>query len=162
MEALKEKIEKWLEPKLDELGCFPVDIRLLNGGTRIEVYIDDDEGVKISTCEQVSRYLQFMLDNEEGTPENYTLDVSSPGMENPFKVVRQYTKNIGKTVEVLLQNGEKKEGILKEVHEKDIIISVQKEIQKNLKPGQKPKYGEVKEETIAFTDIKSAKKKISF
>jgi ribosome maturation factor RimP len=154
--ANREKITELLGPKLSELGCFLVDIRINPSINKYEVFIDSDEGVTIEACEKLSRYLQFCMDNDTSFPQNYTLDVSSPGMDNPFKVMRQYTKNIGKEVEVLLNNGLKKEGILLEVTESDLKLAVHHPPKKK---GMKP---EVTEELFVFEDIKSTKNKISF
>ena len=93
MEKLSEKIAVWVAPKLEELDCFLVDIKINPAGSKIEVYIDRDTGLQIEMCEQVSRFLELHLDNEPGVPPKYILEVSSPGMDNPFKVERQYLKN---------------------------------------------------------------------
>lgn len=156
MEKLSEKIAVWVAPKLEELDCFLVDIKINPAGSKIEVYIDRDAGLQIETCEQVSRFLELHLDNEAGVPPKYILEVSSPGMDNPFKVERQYLKNIGKTVEVLLTNGVKIEGMLEQYQPDALVL---KQTIPPAKKGQAPTY---KEATINMNDIKYTKKKISF
>lgn len=157
MEGLKNRIEQWLEPELEEMNCYLVDVRVLNNGSKVEVYIDNkDNPVTIGECEKVSRFLGLYLDNDTSITGKYTLDVSSPGMENPFKVPLQYQKNRGRMVEVALQNGEKKEGVLKDADEEKIVIDVQ------LPPKKKHLKPEAVTEEILFSDIKTVKKKVTF
>jgi ribosome maturation factor RimP len=153
---LKQKITDLLIPKLESLDSFLVDIKLINGGSKIEVYIDNDAGIQIKTCEEVSRYIEVYLDNDKEVPEKYVLDVSSPGMENPFKVKRQYIKNIGKTVEVLLNDGTKVEGILTQFTDEDMVLQIHHTPPKK---GMKPT---IEEKKYQNNTIKSTKKKISF
>jgi len=147
----REKIIEIVTPKLEEMGCFLVDVRINPAINKYEVFIDSDTGVTIETCEKVSRHIEFILDNDTAVPPKYALDVSSPGMDNPFKVMRQYRKNIGKKVEVLLNSGIKKEGILQEVNDAGLKLQV---FHQPPKKGIKP---EVTEETLNFTDIKSTR-----
>jgi ribosome maturation factor RimP len=157
MESLQAKIEQWLQPKLGEMNCYLVDVRVMNGGKKIEVYIDNNNRpVTIAECEAASRFLEFYLDNDGSVMRNYNLEVSSPGMENPFKVPQQYEKNKGRWVEVLLLNGIKKEGILKHTNENGIAIEMQHPPKKkNMQP-------ETETLEITFTEIKTVKKKITF
>ncbi|MFN3940591.1 MAG: ribosome maturation factor RimP, partial [Chitinophagales bacterium] len=132
------------------------DIRHNPSAEKFEVFIDTDSGVTINQCEQVSRYLQFLMENDAAFSDGFALDVSSPGMENPFKVERQYLKNIGKTVEVLLQNGAKKEGVLT-AFEADKLF-----LQMIIPPKKKGMQPEFSNEVIHLSEIKSTKKKIAF
>ncbi|MBP7400354.1 MAG: hypothetical protein KA954_12250 [Chitinophagales bacterium] len=156
MDVLKEKIQEWLAPKLEELDCFLVDIRHNPSNGKFEIFMDTDAGVTISACEQVSRYLNFYMENDPAFGDNYMLDVSSPGMENPFKVERQYLKNIGKTVELVLHSGVKKEGILKQYDGEKLTLQIALPVKVK---GKKP---ELVEEEFTLEEIKSTKKKISF
>ena len=83
----------------------------------------------------------------------FSLEVSSPGLDEPLKLNRQYKKNIGRFVEVLLNDTTKKEGKLLEATEDGIIIEYE------LGKGKKK---EIKQETILFTDIKHTKIQIKF
>ena len=152
----REIIEAWLAPRLDEMGCFLVDIRINPSINKYEIFIDSPTGVTIDQCMVISRYVEFQMDNDPGFPEKYSLDVSSPGMENPFKVQQQFDKNIGKTVEVVLLNGIKKEGMLKKADGKVLHLEVHHPPKKK---GMKP---EIELETYGFEEIKSVKKKIIF
>jgi len=156
MQTLNEQIAEWAFPKLEELGCFLVDVISKPSANKIEVYIDHNDGLKIEMCEKVSRHLEFYLDTAEGVPASYNLEVSSPGMDNPFKVEQQYLKSIGKNVEVLFQDGVKKEGLLKDYNSKEITLEVFLPVKKK---GQAPKSVT---EVIDLNTIKYTKKKISF
>lgn len=152
----REQIEQWLGPKLEELGCFLVDIRINPSSAKYEVYIDTPTGVTIEQCEKVSRFLNFQMENDNQFPEKYTLDVSSPGMDNPFRVQQQYDKNIGKTVEVVLLSGIKKEGMLKKADGFVLHLEI------HHPPKKKGMPPVIELETFDFAEIKSVKKKIIF
>lgn len=156
MDILKEKIQEWLLPKLEEMGGFLVDIRHNPSNSKFEVFIDTDTGVTINQCEEVSRYLQFYMEADAAFGNNYLLDISSPGMENPFRVERQYLKNIGKTVEVVLHSGIKKEGLLEQYDAEKLTLQIALPAKTK---GAKP---EIVSQEILLNDIKSTKQKISF
>ncbi len=156
MLALNTQIEEWVQPKLDELGCFLVQVVSKPSGSKIEVFIDHPEGLQIEMCEKVSRHLEFYLDTADEVPKNYNLEVSSPGMDNPLLVEKQFIKNLGRNVEVLMSDGLKKEGVLKQYGGGNLTLEIWPEPKKK---GQKP---EPVAETIALDKIKYTKKKISF
>ncbi len=120
--------------------------------TRISVFIDHDERLKIEDCAKVSRYLEEYLDSELPLGEKYTLEVSSPGMFNPMKLVRQYKKRIGSSFELTLKEGKSFKAKLKEV-EGDFLIFEKEGTKKN------PIKEEIK---IELDDIKKAKLKFDF
>jgi ribosome maturation factor RimP len=76
------------------LDCFVVDVVL--SGRKIEIYIDSDEGVDFQKCKKLSRFLEAYLDESEEFSDNYVLEVSSPGLDRPLLMPRQYKKNIGR------------------------------------------------------------------
>lgn len=91
----------------------------------ITVEIDNDEGVDIDTCVELSRYLEAHLDRDT---EDYELEVGSAGITSPFKVLRQYLKNKGNEVEMLLKSGIKLTGILDDADEKGAVILLEKQV----------------------------------
>ncbi len=166
MESLAERVVEWLEPKLVELNAFLVSVRQNQAQHRIEVFLDRDSGhpgIDIETCAEVSRYLQFHLDQTEGIPKQYTLEVSSPGMDNPFKVFRQYQKYRGSRVEVLLNDGRKLDGILVDTDEKGISLDKFLPPPIPVSPAKKklvpPQTERVR---IDFNEIKTTKRKFEF
>lgn len=104
----KDLIEKLVNEKLAETDSFLVNLSV-SPDNKITVHIDNDAGLPISECVNLSRHIEAHLNRDE---EDYELQVSSPGLDNPLRMFRQYRKNIGRPVEVLLADGKKIEGKL--------------------------------------------------
>ena len=68
------------------------------------VLVDGDQGIGIDDCAAISRHLSKSLDDSAFIDDNYTLEVSTPGIDHPLKLKRQYTKNIGRNLTVKLQD----------------------------------------------------------
>lgn len=120
---LKEKIYTLIEPLLQEdPSYFLVHIKVKPGHI-IKVYIDGDEGLPIKQCTSFNRRLYKAIEEVGWFPEgDFALEVSSPGVDEPLLLKRQYIKNIGRKVEVVLNDETKKEGVLKAVNEETILI----------------------------------------
>jgi ribosome maturation factor RimP len=118
-----QQIEKLISQLLaEETEYFLVSIRI-KPTNNIKVYLDGDKGLAIDKCVSFNRKLYKMIEEEGHYPEGeFSLEVSSPGIDEPLKMHRQYAKNIGRDVEVLFADGSKKEGKLLQVAEADIII----------------------------------------
>lgn len=157
-ESIKEKINSWLEAKLNELGAFLVDLKYNPASGRIQVFVESDKGIDIDTCATISRFLEFHLDHDETVNPKYILEVSSPGSDTPFKLKRQYLRHIGSEIEVLLEDGSRKEGVLKEVSEDN--IKLEELLPKKGKNKALPRESKVVE--IPFTALREAKRKIIF
>ena len=90
----------------------------------IKVYIDGDKGISIEKCVYFNRLLYKKIDEAGMFPEgDFSLEVSSPGLDKPLKLHRQYLKNIGRNIEVTFNDGSKKEGKLLQATNEDIILS---------------------------------------
>ncbi|MGF7231777.1 ribosome maturation factor [Arachidicoccus sp.] len=88
-----------------------------------KIYIDGDKGITIDKCIKINRALYKKIEEQELYPEgDFSLEVSSPGIDEPLANLRQYKKNIGRKVEVLFNDEAKKEGQLLEVSEMGITI----------------------------------------
>ncbi len=148
---LQQRITELLEEKLEGTDCFVVDIKI-SATQKIQVALDADSGLTIDTCSKISRFLEKRLEAEGLVGEKYLLEVSSPGLDQPLKQFRQYQKNIGREIDVLLHNGSQLEGTLLEADENALLIN--KVV--NKKPVKK------KETSIAFRDINRTKVKITF
>ncbi|MFL9481971.1 ribosome assembly cofactor RimP [Chitinophagaceae bacterium LWZ2-11] len=118
-----KQIEEHLQALLaEEPEYFLVFIKI-KPTNNIKVYIDGDKGVPIAKCVYFNRKLYKFIEEAGFYPEgDFSLEVSSPGIDEPLKLHRQYVKNIGREVEVIFNDGSKKEGKLLEVAEADIII----------------------------------------
>ncbi len=154
------RIAELLEEKFssDEAykDCFTVEIEL-KPVNRLNVFIDADSGISFDKCQHISRYLESFIDAKGWLGEKYVLEVSSPGLSRPLKFLRQYHKNIGRTLNVSLIDKTQQTGILKAVDEQQIVLEqtvIEKEGKKKV---------EVKVDTpIPFTQIDKALVKIVF
>lgn len=151
----KQMVIQLAEEKLASSGNYLVDVEIQPGNVII-VEIDNDEAVCIDDCVELSRFIEEHLDRDS---EDFELEVGSAGITSPFKILRQYQKNIGKEVEVLLASGMKLTGILKSVDENGIVLTVEKQVKPE---GAKRKI--TVEEDLAYTynEIKSTKYLIRF
>ncbi|HEY9262211.1 ribosome maturation factor [Chitinophaga sp.] len=101
---------------------FLVDIRI-KPTNNIKLFLDGDKGVPVATLVSFNRQLYPLLEAAELFPNNdFSLEVSSPGLDEPLKLHRQYLKNIGRKVEVTLLDGSVKEGTLQSATEEGINI----------------------------------------
>jgi len=151
----KDQIVTLITDKVTSEGYFIVDVAV-KPSNRIMVLIDGDNGVPIDFCVSVSRLIEQNFDRET---EDFELEVSSPGIGQPFKVYRQYLKNIGREVEVLTFQGLKTNGELATVSETGFVI---KETKKVKPEGKKKKELQVIEHSFKFEDVKSVKEIIKF
>src|SRR5690606_27743862 len=105
----------------DRSDLFIVDIKISN--SKIIILLDGDEGVGIHDCASVSRHIGFHLEEENLIDNAYNLEVSSPGLDTPLLLDRQYQKNVGRNVSIKLADGNRIEGKLLEVKQDGILIS---------------------------------------
>ncbi|HMQ47704.1 MAG TPA: ribosome maturation factor [Saprospiraceae bacterium] len=156
---IEAQIANLLELKFQEAeftDCFLIELKLLPGN-KLEVFIDSDSGITFEKCHKVSRYLEKHLDENLWLGDKYMLDVSSPGVGRPLKLSRQYAKNIGRKIEVRLEDGTLKEGILLRSNEEGIVL----EEKVRVKEGNRKKT-QVLETEIPFSLINKTIVKISF
>jgi len=158
---LKEQIGEWLKPLLEEMGLFLVDVKTA-GKAKVEVFADGDTGITISQCADISRFLEKHLDGSGLVSDHYTLDVSSPGMDNPLKVPRQYTKRIGRILHIIKTDGTEVEAELIAADEEKIKLrELNKPERKKKKgaavsPSALERAGVRPEFELKYTDIKKA------
>jgi len=149
----KEKIAQIVEQMTEGTPLYIVDVKTNAGKTaeKISILIDTDQGVTIDECAAISRALGQKIEEEELLDHAYTLEVSSPGVDEPLKLVRQYIKNIGRRLHVTLNDNSIQEGKLEEIKEESIVVST---VDKNKK-------GEILKE-IPFKEIKKSNVIVSF
>ena len=148
----KEKIQILVEEVMSS-DMFIVDITVGTGNS-ILVSVDSDAGISVGECVQISRHIESSLDREV---EDFSLEVSSPGLSLPLKVLRQYLKNIGREVEVVTKSGEKQKGILKSATIDGFELEF---LAKGRVDGKKVE--ETKMLTYSFDQMKTVKIVISF
>lgn len=157
---VEEKIVDLLDIKFKDpefSDCFLIETKM-GANKKLQVFIDSDGGISFSTCRRISRYLEEHIDAEGWLGEKYVLEVSSPGVDRPLQVFRQYPKNIGRKMEIQVRDEEKpRKGILRQVDTEKIVL----EEEHTVKQGKK-KVKEKVEVEIPFAEIEKAKVKISF
>lgn len=147
-----------IEQKMDALLAahpthFLVEVRI-KPTNNIKVFVDADEGVNLSNLVEYNRKLYKQIEESGLYPDgNFSLEVSSPGLDEPLRLRRQYKKNTGRYIDVTLQDGSKKEGKLLEATEDGIVIEWEE---------GKGKKKETKQESILFDQIKTTKIQIKF
>jgi ribosome maturation factor RimP len=101
---------------------FLVELRI-KPVNQVQVFLDGDGGITIDKCVQFNRALYKGIEESNIFPGgDFSLEVSSPGLDEPLKLFRQYKKNIGRNIEILLLDGTKKAGKLVDLNEDGIIV----------------------------------------
>jgi ribosome maturation factor RimP len=122
----KQKIEDLLRPEIEAHGAQLVEfsIRGERIGKVVELFVDTDEGITAEKCAEISRSVSPVLDGLDEFQGKYNLVVSSPGIDRPLKFLKQYKRNIGRTISVRMkcESGRKIEGELLEVSQNAIIV----------------------------------------
>ena len=94
----------------------------------VKLFLDGDQGVTIEKCISWNRALYKKIEEDNLFPNgDFSLEVSSPGVDEPLKLLRQYRKNLGRSVEVILKDGIKVAGKMTEVGEDTITVEETKE-----------------------------------
>ena len=119
------QISKSIAPTLESIGGYLVDLDTRGevGTTVLEVFIDTDKGITADECAAVSRSLSTEIEKLNIFTGRYRIEVSSPGLERPLKLQRQFRKNIGRQLKIVTNaNNESLTGILKEVTENSLTL----------------------------------------
>ncbi|HZY79245.1 MAG TPA: ribosome maturation factor RimP [Cyclobacteriaceae bacterium] len=149
---LTVKIKELAESALQEPGHFIVDV-LYNGKqrpARLMVIVDGDNGVTIDHCADLSRRLSVLMDEQNILTDAYNLEVSTPGLDHPLKLKRQYFKNVGRQFKVHLTDKSIVQGKLEEVS--DEKLSIRQQVDKK----------ETKVTEVLFDQIEKAFVMVSF
>lgn len=150
--SVLESVKKMLDPLLSG-DVFLVDMRI-KPTNNLKIYLDADNGLDIDKCIKINRALYKSLEEAALYPDgNFSLEVSSPGIDEPLKLPRQYQKNKGRNVEVTLNDGIIYEGVLTAVMENGILLDVTE---------GKGKKAVTKQVAVSMADIKKTKVKIKF
>lgn len=150
----KTKIAETVNEKLTD-DQFLVEVTI-SASNVINIMVDSDSSISINQIVEISRYVENQLDREV---EDFELSVFSAGLTEPFRLVRQYKKNMNKEIEVLLANGQKLKGSLGGVDD----LGIDLEITTKEKPeGSKRKELITKVHHLEYSEIKEAKKILKF
>ncbi|MBU3713698.1 MAG: ribosome assembly cofactor RimP [Ferruginibacter sp.] len=121
MDTQLDKIKKLLDPLL-EGDVFLVDMKV-KPTNNFKIYLDADSGLGIEKCIKINRALYKKIEESGMYPDgDFSLEVSSPGIDEPLKMLRQYKKNIGRNIEVKLKDGNIKQGKLTAVSDDEIVL----------------------------------------
>ena len=153
-DQLKDKVAEAVEQKIAGTDIFLVEVKA--SPAKIIVLIDKPAGITISECTAMTRHLHEVLEGS-GIFEKHELEVSSPGMEEPLKVLKQYDKRIGREVRVLTTNGIVKTGILKAASTDG--VELEEKIERKI---DKKKTVEINNLQIPFNQIKETTVIFSF
>ena len=137
-----ETITALIEQHIKETDIFVVEVSV-KAGNSIRVHVDRPDGISIDECVQISRFLNESLDRDE---EDYSLEVSSPGLGGPLRVKQQYQKYLSHPIDVLFSDGIRTTGKLLSVSDKGFVL----------------KGKEGGEQEISFDEVKTVKAIISF
>ena len=118
----KDLLVTLTEEFLGESDNYLAEVKV-NPGNVISIEIDNDNGVDINDCVELSRYIESKLNRDE---EDFELTVGSVGLTSPFKSLRQYQKYIGSEVEVVTKKGQKLFGVLESASEDEFTITISK------------------------------------
>ena len=128
MSSKLEQLQAMLAPVVEALGyeCWGVEFISQGRHSLLRVYIDHANGIQVDDCEKVSRQVSGVLDVEDPISSEYTLEVSSPGMDRPLFTLEQFAKHAGVQVKIKLRSpfeGRRNfQGLLKGVEEQDVIV----------------------------------------
>lgn len=150
LNSIEQIVNTFLE---SEPGYFLVEIKI-KPTNNIKVFIDGDNGISIEKCVQFNRQLYKIIESKNFFPPGeFSLEVSSPGIDKPLKLERQYLKNVGRNVEVNFNEGTAIIGRLLQVSNNDIIVE---------QTTGKGKKAETKQLVIPFSNIKTITVQIEF
>lgn len=151
---IEKRVKELVEEKIaDKPELFVVSIKMPSPGKLI-ILLDGDKGIGIDDCVAVSRHVGYHLEEENAIDHAYNLEVSSPGIDMPLTLPRQFVKNIGRTLGIKMNDGSKREGKLSGLTEDAIIIEETKK--------EKGKKAEQVESVIPMEQITETKVLISF
>ena len=148
MMITESAIKQLVEEKIEGTDMFLVSVKVLPSN-RIKVFVDAVNGLDVKACVQISRHIEGSLDREK---EDFELEVSSPGLSEPFQHPLQYQKNVGRGIKVLTNDGNRAKGKLVKFESNTITIE----------PETKKKKEQAELIIIPLSEINEAKTVISF
>lgn len=153
--AFKDKVNDLItQALLEKPSVFLIDLTI-SDSFKITVNIDGDNGVVLQDCIDLSRVIENNLDREE---QDFSLEVASVGVGSPLKMIRQYKKNVGRTLIVKLET-QTIEAELVEANDNFIILSWEAREPKKIGKGKETVQ---KRQEIPYTDIKEAVVTVTF
>ncbi len=151
---IEQRVTALVEEKIaDRPDLFLVEVKM-HGNGKLMILVDGDKGLSIQDCAAISRHVGFHLEEDNVIEHAYNLEVSSPGVDTPLKLQRQYMKNIGRSLGLKLKDGHKIEGKLLNASATEITLEILIK--------EKGKKAQTLERDIALEEIAESKVLISF
>ncbi|MFG5863344.1 ribosome maturation factor RimP [Metapseudomonas sp. CR1201] len=131
MSSKLEQLQALLAPVVEALGyqCWGIEFLSQGRHSLLRIYIDHENGILIDDCEKVSRQISGVLDVEDPISSEYTLEVSSPGMDRPLFTLEQFAAHAGELVKIKLRSpfeGRRNfQGLLRGVEEQDVVVLIE-------------------------------------
>ena len=153
MNTLIKNIREKVEEALPGKKYFVVDVSLKGGqgNHRLEILVDGDEGIDISTCARLNRDISAWLDTTDLIKGRYVLEVGSPGLDYPLSSERQYARNVGKELNIMMKDSSGISGKLLKVSPGQIEVEIK----------GKDKKAESSKVNISLEDIRKSTVKVS-
>jgi len=151
--GIEAKIKNWVDEKLSEEGwedAFLIDI--VAHSNKLEIFIDADLGISFGRCKRMSRHLEAYLDEMNYKDGKYGIVVSSPGVDRPIKLRRQFEKNVGRNLKITLKDGSEEVGLFNKMEGDQLTLEM---------PHPEKKKTMIEKE-INFNDLERAIVQISF
>lgn len=156
LKMLKQKVTNLLQEVLEEESSLFLISKEIKPGNKIVIVIDGDNGVTLNDCMKVSRHIEHNLDREE---EDFSLEVYSAGISEGITHIRQYKKNVGRKLEVIVDDNNKVTGTLVSADDEKIKLQWKA---REPKPVGKGKITVQKEQEIPYETIVKAKVMVTF
>jgi len=151
---IEKRVTQLVEEKIsDRPDLFLVSVKMHSSG-KLVILVDGEKGIGIADCAAISRHVGFHLEEENVIEDAYNLEVSSPGIDAPLVLPRQYIKNVGRQLAIKMADGSKREGKLTGMTEDAVVI------EETIK--EKGKKAEIIESAVPLAQITETKVLISF
>jgi len=151
---IEKRVTELVEEKIaDRPDLFLVSVKMHSSG-KLVILVDGEKGIGIADCAAISRHVGFHLEEENVIESAYNLEVSSPGIDAPLVLPRQYVKNVGRQLAIKMADGSKREGKLTGMTEDAVVI------EETIK--EKGKKAEIVESAVPLAEITETKVLISF
>ena len=119
---MKTEIEEILAEETAGTPLYLVEVEVSN--QHIDVYLDADGGVNLEDCAKTNRKLHERLEEKGFDTGKFIIDVSSPGIERPLQSLRDYMKNVGRKLEIKIQDGKLLKGVLVFVNDHQLMLKI--------------------------------------
>lgn len=151
----REDIEATINEVISGTEAFLVEVAVKQGNV-IRVFVDEPQGISLDECVRISKAIEAGIDREM---EDFDLQVSSPGLENPLLVKQQYVKNIGGELKVMTADNKRVVGELLAVETDSITINAKIKVKAK---GSRKSKADFQTISLKYEEIKSAKVNLQF